>query len=80
MPGMGLSSSDRRLLTEDVSLVFHGAATVSFDEKLRLAVTINVLGTQNVLELAKDMKKLKVSVRTSISSSPNREVQVYGFV
>lgn len=63
LPGMGLTPSDRSLLTEDVSFVFHGAATVRFDEKLRVAVGINVAGTQSVLELAHDMKKLKVPDR-----------------
>lgn len=60
LPGMGLKPSDRSLVTEDVSVVFHGAATVRFDEKLRVAVGINVAGTRNILELAHDMKKLKV--------------------
>jgi hypothetical protein len=60
MPGMGLKPSDRSLLMEDVTHVFHVAATVRFDEKLRLAVGINVMGTHDVLELAKEMKKLKV--------------------
>jgi fatty acyl-CoA reductase len=60
MPGMGLKSSDRSLLMEDVTHVFHGAATVRFDEKLRIAVGINITGTHNILELAKEMQKLKV--------------------
>jgi hypothetical protein len=46
---------------EDVTHVFHVAATVRFDENLRLAVGINIMGTHNVLELAKEMAKLKVS-------------------
>jgi nucleoside-diphosphate-sugar epimerase len=33
---------------------------VRFDENLRLAVGINIMGTHNVLELAKEMEKLKV--------------------
>jgi fatty acyl-CoA reductase len=61
MPGMGLKSSDRSLLVEDVTHVFHVAATVRFDENLRLAVGINIMGTHNVLELAKEMAKLKVA-------------------
>jgi fatty acyl-CoA reductase len=60
MPGMGIKSSDRSLLMEDVTHVFHVAATVRFDENLRLAVGINIMGTHNILELAKEMPKLKV--------------------
>lgn len=62
MPGLGIETSDRSLLIEDVSHVFHGAATVRFDEKLRSAVATNVVGTRSVLELAREMKKLKVLI------------------
>jgi fatty acyl-CoA reductase len=57
---LGLNRHDRILLQEDVTHVFHVAATVRFDEKLRLAIGINVLGTHYVLELAKQMTRLKV--------------------
>jgi len=60
LPGLGLETSDRRLLVEDISHVFHGAATVRFDENLRNALATNVVGTRSVLELAREMKKLKV--------------------
>jgi len=60
LPGLGLETSDRRLLVEDISHVFHGAATVRFDENLRTALATNVVGTRSVLELAREMKKLKV--------------------
>lgn len=60
LPGLGLETSDRRLLVEDISHVFHGAATVRFDENLRTALATNVVGTRSVLELSRDMKKLKV--------------------
>ena len=33
--GLGLSPSDERILTENVSIVFHVAATIRFDEPLR---------------------------------------------
>ncbi|XP_069690363.1 putative fatty acyl-CoA reductase CG5065 [Periplaneta americana] len=58
--GLGLSPSDRQLLAEEVDVVFHCAATVRFDEKLRFAVGINVRGTQSMLELAREMRRLKV--------------------
>ena len=34
-PGLGLSPSDQRILCENVSVVFHVAATIRFDEPLR---------------------------------------------
>lgn len=34
-PGLGLSPVDQRILSENVSIVFHVAATIRFDEPLR---------------------------------------------
>lgn len=48
-----------------MSIVFHAAATVKFDEKLRLAVAINVKGPKDIIELSKEMKKLKSVVHVS---------------
>lgn len=44
-----------------VSVVFHSAATVKFDEKLKLSVTINMLGTQQLVQLCHRMLGLEVS-------------------
>lgn len=43
-----------------VSIVFNSAATVRFDEKLRIATTINAGGTLETLKLVNEMTKLKV--------------------
>lgn len=49
------------LLCRNVSIVFHSAATVKFDEKLKLSVTINMLGTKRLVELCHRMMSLDVS-------------------
>jgi hypothetical protein len=59
-PNMGLSSQDRQLLLDNVDIVFHSAATVRFDEPIRVAVQINIVGTKKVIQLCQDMKHLKV--------------------
>lgn len=59
---MGLSSKDRDWLIENVNFVFHCAATVNFNEPLKLATKINVQGTEDVLTLASEMKNLKVII------------------
>lgn len=41
--------------------MFHCAATIKFDENLKLAIDINVHGTKDVIELGKELKQLKVS-------------------
>lgn len=46
-----------------MSIVFHSAATVKFDEKLELSVKINMLGTKRLVELCHRMNKLDVSNR-----------------
>lgn len=65
--GMGLSQSDTIQLCEDVSIVFHCAATVKFDEALRASIQMNLLGTQKLVALCHKMKKLIVSIRREYS-------------
>ncbi|XP_001600309.1 fatty acyl-CoA reductase wat-like [Nasonia vitripennis] len=66
---LGLSKSDREELIENIDVVFHGAATVRFDESLRQAVNINVRGTKLVLMFAREMKNLKAFVHISTAFS-----------
>lgn len=61
-PGLGLSAEHAQLLQQEISVVFHSAATVKFDEKLRLSVEMNVLGMQRLVELAKKMTNLEVKL------------------
>jgi fatty acyl-CoA reductase len=60
-PGLGLSTQDRQELCREVSIVFHVAATVRFTENLRVALQTNVMGTQEVVNLCKEMPLLAVS-------------------
>ena len=60
LPDLGLTESDRKLLIDEVNIVFHLAATIRFDEPLKKAVLLNTRGTKLVLELAKQMKNLEV--------------------
>lgn len=59
-PSMGLTSTDREWIKENVNFVFHCAATIKFNEPLEMATKINIQGTENLLELATEMKSLKV--------------------
>ncbi|XP_052131985.1 putative fatty acyl-CoA reductase CG5065, partial [Frankliniella occidentalis] len=63
--GLGLSPEDRQLLADKVSIVIHSAASVRFNDALKKAVTMNVLSTVAVVELAREMKKLSVLVHIS---------------
>jgi alcohol-forming fatty acyl-CoA reductase len=57
---LGISRNDQAILCQKVSVVFHSAATVKFDEKLKLSVTINMLGTKRLVELCQRMTRLEV--------------------
>lgn len=48
------------LLRLFAQIVFNVVASVKFNEKLRDAVEINVLGTKKILDLAMGIKNLKV--------------------
>lgn len=58
---LGISQADQKILTDSVSVVFHSAATVKFDEALKLSVAMNILGTKRVVQLCHKMLKLQVS-------------------
>lgn len=64
-PELAISATDRQTLIRSVNVVFHSAATVKFDEKLKLSVTINMLGTQRLVELCKKMTHLEALVHVS---------------
>ncbi|XP_046743275.1 putative fatty acyl-CoA reductase CG5065 [Diprion similis] len=68
-PELGISPEDRRLLQETVSVVFHVAATVRFDEPLRLAVAMNFEGTRAMLQLCQGMAHLAAIVHVSTAYS-----------
>lgn len=59
---LGLSEEDRNLIIENVSFIYHCAATIRFDEQLKKAVLLNTRGTRDILKLAKECKKLDVTV------------------
>jgi len=59
---LGISALDQKTLIDNVSIVFHSAATVKFDEALKLSVAMNLLGTKRLVQLSNNMTKLEVSV------------------
>ena len=60
LPGLGVSTSDVKILSDNVSIVFHSAATVKFDEALKSAVEMNLKGTMRLIELCRKMDRLDV--------------------
>ncbi|CAF3077294.1 unnamed protein product [Rotaria socialis] len=64
-PNFGLSPADENLLIEQCQVVFHSAATVRFQEPLRLAIQMNVASVKKLLALCHKMKKLQSIVHVS---------------
>lgn len=60
-PELGLDERDVRLLQQNIDIVFHVAATVRFNEPLKVAANLNTFGTRRVMELCTKMTKLKVN-------------------
>lgn len=62
MPQLGISEDDMRKLHREVNIVIHAAATIRFDEPVHVAVNMNTIGTQQIMQMCKGMKQLKVSI------------------
>nr|QGV11515.1 FAR3 [Tetrastichus brontispae] len=77
LPELGLSLEDRTMLMQRVTIVFHSAATVRFDEPLKTAVNLNTRGTDRVVDLCKGMANLVclVHVSTAYSNADLRDIQ-----
>ncbi|XP_052132153.1 fatty acyl-CoA reductase wat-like, partial [Frankliniella occidentalis] len=73
--GLGLSQEHRALLQREVSVVYHVAASVRFDDPFRKAVFTNLRSTREVVELARGMPQLKVLVHVSTAyTNINRDL------
>lgn len=64
-PHFGLSQKDLNLLRSRASIAIHCAATVSFNEKLRLALQMNVVAVQRLVAICKSFQKLDAIVHVS---------------
>jgi len=64
-PNFGISKENERKLVEEVSVVFHSAATIKFDEDLTKAVNLNVVAVFTIIDICKKMKKLEALVHIS---------------
>ncbi|XP_054708693.1 fatty acyl-CoA reductase 1-like [Uloborus diversus] len=76
LPELGVSSKDLIKMAESVSVVFHSAATVKFDEPLKQAVNMNVLATRRMIELCHKLPNLVavVHVSTAYANCNRKEV------
>ncbi|RUS86138.1 hypothetical protein EGW08_006086 [Elysia chlorotica] len=64
-PRLGLSEQDEAMIVADTNIVFHSAATVKFDEELKLSVQMNVIGVRRMVQLARKMEHLQAFIHVS---------------
>nr|XP_043877455.1 fatty acyl-CoA reductase 1 isoform X1 [Solea senegalensis] len=64
-PSLAISPEDVEKLTACINVIFHCAATIRFDEQLKHALQLNVLGTQQLLSLAQQMHHLEAFIHVS---------------
>lgn len=69
LPDLGICDADRKMLVENVEIVFHVAATVRFDEQIRNAVQMNVLAVRKMIKLSRHLKNLEAFVHVSTAYS-----------
>ena len=74
---LGLSEKDRETLINEVDIMIHNAANVYFDIRVSDSLTINVLGTKEMLDLAAECKHMKafVYVSTAYSHCYRKEIR-----
>lgn len=60
MEHLGICENDLTILREEVDVILNGAASINFDDPLKIALNINYFGCKRMLALAKSCKKLQV--------------------
>lgn len=65
---LGLSDKDVSRL-RNVSIIFHSAASVRFDDTLKYAVLLNTRGTREIMELATTLQNIKLVMHVSTTYS-----------
>jgi alcohol-forming fatty acyl-CoA reductase len=62
---LDLAQADLSTIADEVDVVFHAMASVKFNETMKNAINVNVLGTKRVLDLVKQIRNLKAFVHVS---------------
>lgn len=65
---LSLSESSKKLM-KNVSIIFHSAASVRFNDSLKYAVLMNTRGTREIMNFAESLPKIKVVMHVSTTYS-----------
>lgn len=64
-PQLGMSEEDIETVVNNANIVYHSAATLRFNEEIKIALKMNVGGTVKMIELARKIKNLVTFVHVS---------------
>lgn len=75
-PHLGLSEQNLLRVMNEVSVIYHSAATVKFDEPLKQSVAINIAGVKNMIEVCRKIPQLAalVHVSTAYANCDKQEI------
>lgn len=74
LKGLGISDDDLKRM-ENVSVIFHSAASVRFDDALKRAILLNTRGTVEVMRLAEKLKQIRVILHVSTTyCNPTKKI------
>lgn len=62
MDRLGLSDEDIQLLINNISIVIHGAATLSMDDPIEKSFNMNIRATKYLLDMFEKMPNKKVGI------------------
>ncbi|XP_043486801.1 fatty acyl-CoA reductase wat-like [Polistes fuscatus] len=65
LPNLGITPLDKDILMKEISIIFHLAATIRFNENIKSATHTNVRGVKDMISLSKEMPNLKSFVHVS---------------
>ena len=76
LANLGLGERNLLRIMNEVSVIFHSAATVKFDEPLKQSIGINIAGTKNMIELCRRCPQLAalVHVSTAYANCDRQEI------
>ncbi|XP_001601438.3 fatty acyl-CoA reductase 1-like [Nasonia vitripennis] len=66
---LGISQEDRDRIVNEVNVMYHNAANVKFDARVKVSLTVNVLGTKCMLDLAEECKRMELFIYISSAYS-----------
>lgn len=73
---LGVCRTDEQKMIDDVDIVFHSAATVRFDEEMKLSVDMNIHGVNRVLMFCKKLIHLKSFLHVSTAYANCNEMKI----